>query len=409
MTGAALQEIFKMQREMDGLLAQPHVSKEQRKRADILMSKIASIRDMGMSTDEAHRALAVEYGREIVPEFTAGKSQRAHEDLFKDYLRGAADNDIETRATTLVAGSQSIIYSAGQNGGFLVPTKFYASAAEGLALTDPLLDPSIVTLIQEPDFSLRPITIPGWDLSGVAAVKVGETSTYTSSNVPSITSEMKNGYTYRVAFDASLEWSADAEVYGDPMAALGRACGIAMARGVGQDLVTGNGVSAPQGVLTGSADSGVVTANAGKLVLEDFTNVFFSVNKIYRDSPKAAWLVSDAVAKMISNAVDGNQRPLFPVEDGITRICGKVVYVCPSLPAYNASLGTQAPGSFCVFGDLSHYYVHASNIRMQRLLQTPGLIEYGKCRYIALQRVDAVLEDPTDGALPPIVSARLHV
>jgi HK97 family phage major capsid protein len=402
MTAAALKEIFQLQREMDGLLAQEHVSKEQRKRADMLMSKIASLRDMGMSTDEAHRALASEYGREIEQR---DENAAAHEDLFKRFLRG---EHIEERATTLVAGSQSILYTAGQNGGFLVPTKFYQSAAEGLALTDPLLDENIVTLISEPDFSLRPITIPGWDLSGVAAVKVGETSTYTSSNVPSITSEMKNGYTYRVAFDASLEWDVDAKAYGDPMAALGRACGVAMARGVGPDLVAGNGTSAPQGVLTGATDSGVTTANSGKVVLGDFTNVFYSVNKVYRDSPKAAWLVNDSVHKMISNCVDDNHRPLFPVVDGITRICGKPVYVCPSLPAYNASLGTQAPGSFCAFGDLSHYYVHATNIRMQRLLQTPGLIEYGKCRYIALQRVDAVLNDPTDGALPPVVSARLH-
>lgn len=405
MTPAALKEVFQIQREIDGLLAQPHISGEQRKRADLLMSKIANLRDMGMSTDEAHRALAVEFGKEIEQR---DENAAAHEDLFKRYLRGDADYEIERRATTLVAGTQSILYTTGQNGGFLVPTKFYEAAAEGLALTDPLLDASIVTLIQEPDFSLRPIVLPGWDLSGVVAHKIGETSTYTSEAIPSITSELKNGFTYRVAFDASLEFDEDAKAFGNPYAALGRATGIALARSTGQDLVTGNGTTAPQGILTGAADSGYTTANAGKVVLEDFTEVFYSLNKAYRNSPKAAWLVSDAVAKMISNAKDNNNRPLFPVEDGVVRVLGKPVYVAPSLPAYNASLGTQAPGSFAVFGDLSHYYVHASNILMRRQLQVPGLIEYGKCRYLAMQRVDAVLHDPTDGALPPIVSARLH-
>ena len=116
MTPAALREAFSLQRELDGLLAQPHISKEQRKRADIVMSRIASLRDVGMSTDEAHRALAAEYGREISP----SPEQRAHEDLFKAFLRGVPESEIEREARALVTGTQSIIYSAGQNGGFLV-------------------------------------------------------------------------------------------------------------------------------------------------------------------------------------------------------------------------------------------------------------------------------------------------
>lgn len=405
MTAEGLKEIFQLQREMDGLLAQEHVSKEQRKRCDVLMSKIASIRDMGMSTDQAHRALAAEFGKEIEQR---DENAQAHEDLFRRYLRGE-DIDSERRAAPFVAGTQTISYSAGQNGGFLVPQKFYEAAAEGMALTDPLLDENIVTVISEPDFQLRPITIPGWDLSHVAAVKVAETGTYTAVDALNVNGFLLNKYTYRAAFDASLEFDVDAKAYGDPYTALGRACGIAMARGIGQDLVNGNGTSAPQGVLTAATDSGVTTANSGKLVLGDFTNVFYSVNKVYRNSPKAAWVVSDGVMKMISNATDNNGRPLFPVEDGVVRILGKPVYVAPSLPAYNPSLGTQAPGSFAVFGDLSHYYVHASNILFRRLLQVPGLIENGKVRYLALQMVDAVLNDPTDGALPPIVTSRLHV
>lgn len=400
MTPQGLKEVFQLQREMDGLLAQPSISKENRKRADMLMSKIAGIRDMGMSTDEAHRALAVEYGREI----NATPEQRAHEDLFRRYLRG---EDMEQR-DTLIAGANSILYTPGNTGGFLVPQSFYEAAAEGMALTDPLLDENIVTLVQESDFSLRPTSFPGWDLSGVVAVKVGETSNYTSASTPTLSTHLTGSHTYRIAFDASIEWDEDEKAYGDPMAALGRACGIALARGTGRDLVIGDGTSAPQGIVTGAADSGVTTANAGKVVLGDFNDVFYSVNKVYRNSPKAAWLVSDSVAKMISNCVDDNHRPLFPVVDGITRICGKPVYTCPSLPAYNPSLGTQAPGSFAVFGDLSHFFVHASSILMRRQLQVPGLIENGKVRYIALQRVDAVVHDPTNGAEPAIVTARLH-
>ena len=280
-----------------------------------------------------------------------------------------------------------------------------------MAAINPLLDPSIVTVIQEPDFQLRPLSVPGFDLSGVAAVKVGETSTYTSSTVPNLNTELMNKWTYRLAFDASIEWDEDAKAYGDPYAALGRACGIGMARGIGLDLVEGNGSTAPAGILAGATDSGVMTASDTALTVDDFANVFFSVNKAYRESPKAAFLVNDAVMKLIRNAKDGSQRPLFPVENDIVKIFGKPVYVCPDLPILNPSVGPGPgdlyAGSFCVFGDLSHYYVHASSIMFRRQLQVPGLIEYGKCRYLALMMVDAVVNDPTDGALPPIVSAKL--
>ena len=219
---------------------------------------------------------------------------------------------------------------------------------------------------------------------------------------------MLNRYTYRVSLAASIEFEDDSKAYGSAENAMGRAFGIAFARGIGVDLVNGDGATAPQGVVTGAADSGVTTANAGKVVLGDFVNVFYSVNKAYRESPKTAWLVNDAVAKMISNCVDDNHRPLFPVVDGVTQILGKPVYVTPSLPAYNASLGTQAAGSFCVFGDLSHYVVHASTMYMRRRINTPGYIEYGKALYTGLMMADAIVHDPTDGALPPIVTARLH-
>ena len=83
------------------------------------------------------------------------------------------------------------------------------------------------------------------------------------------------------------------------------------------------------------------------------------------------------------------------------------MYVCPSLPDYNSSLGTQAPGTFCVFGALDYFYVHASAVLQRRFTQSPGLIEYGKVRFHSLILVDAVVNDPTDGASAPIVSARL--
>jgi HK97 family phage major capsid protein len=240
-------------------------------------------------------------------------------------------------------------------------------------------------------------------------VMVAQHRAQSAGTIPTLNQPLLNKFGYRVAFDMSTEFEEDAlTAYGaDPVAALSRAQGIAIARGVGADLVNGDGATAPEGIVTGAASSGITTANTGSVVHDDLSAVFYSVNRVYRNSPKCAWLVSDKVEQQIRNAKDSNNRPLFPTSDGVLQVFGKPLYVCPSLPLYNPSLGTQAAGSFCVFGDLSHYVVHASAVLQRRFTQSPGLIEYGKVRFHSLVLVDAVVNDPTDGASAPIVSARL--
>jgi HK97 family phage major capsid protein len=402
MTPAAMREAWTLQQQAMQLASQAVVSRSDAKKVDALLAKIANIKQIGFSSDEVRQNIADQIGKEI------GVDQRAHEELFRGFLRGKPDSELEQRATAFVSGQQTPIFSAGAQGGVLVPTAFQQNVTEGLAATDPLLDESVVGLVREDGFKLPPLTVPGFDLSSIAAVNVAETIQQNAQTIPVIDSKMLNRYTYRVSLAASIEFEDDSKAYGSAENAMARAFGIAFARGIGRDLVNGDGATAPQGIVTGAADSGVTTANAGKVVLGDFTNVFYSVNKAYREAPKAAWLVNDAVAKMISNAVDDQHRPLFPVVDGVTQILGKPVYVTPSLPPYNASLGTQTAGSFCVFGDLSHYIVHSSTMYMRRRINTPGYIEYGKSLFTGLLMADAVVHDPTDGSLPPIVSARLH-
>ncbi|PYX08163.1 MAG: phage major capsid protein [Acidobacteria bacterium] len=266
----------------------------------------------------------------------------------------------------------------------------------------------IVTVIQEDDYSLPPLNLPAWDLSDIAATNIGEVTQESQNAIPTASGTLLGKFVYKAVLDASLEYDEDSKGYGSATAALGKALGVALGRGIGKDLVNGDGSSAPEGIVVGATDSGVTTAALGAVSYADVTSVFYSVNSAYRNSSKCAWLVNDKVHKMLANCVDDDHRPLFPLEDGIMQVLGKPVYICPSLPAYNASLGTQHAGSFCVFGDLSHYVVHKSSILMRRFTNGVGLIEYGKCRYHGLMQVDAALLDPTAGANAPVVSARLH-
>src|ERR1043166_2251739 len=149
--------------------------------------------------------------------------KRTHEMLFKNFLMG---REVRVSPNTFVSGTQSPTYSEGPLGGFLVPQKFDADAVEGMALVDTLLDPNIVTVFSEPDFTLRPLSIPGWDLSQIAATKVGETSQESAGSVPAVSGKLLGKFTYRLALDCSLEFDEDAKAYGSAESALARATGV---------------------------------------------------------------------------------------------------------------------------------------------------------------------------------------
>ncbi len=275
-----------------------------------------------------------------------------------------------------------------------------------MAQFDPLLDKDVVTLIESNDFSLKPFVIPGWDLSTFAATKVSETSGPTASTPPLVAGTLLNSFKYAAALPISIELEEDA--FQPMMKIMNDAYVIAFARGIGVDLAIGNGTTAPQGVLTGAGASIYTTAAQNVLSLNDFESVYFKVNRIHRNSPKCAWLMNDAAYQMARKAVDTVGNPLLKVHKDKEMIMGKPVLVSPSLPAYNPSLGTQAAGTFCVFGDLSHMYVRVSKMLLHRSWQAQGYVERGKALYSGYMRADAKVFDPTTGGVPPIVCATLH-
>jgi HK97 family phage major capsid protein len=304
------------------------------------------------------------------------------------------------------AGQQSITYTAEAEGGALVPHEFHEEVIHGMAQYDPLLNPDIVTLIESDSFSLKPFTIPGWDMSTYAAVQVAEGVQQNGQAVPTVSGTILNGWKFKASLPVSIELEEDS--YTPTMKLMQDAYSVGFARGVGAAFVTGSGSGAPQGVLTGAANSGVVTASGTSLVLNDFENVYFKVNRWHRASPKCAWLMNDAAYQMARQAVDTVGNPLIKLHKDKEMIMSKPVYVSPSLPAYNPSLGTQANGSFCVFGDLAHYFARVSKMVVKRQWQLPGYVENGMALYTGIMRADGRVYDPTSGSSAPIVYANLH-
>jgi HK97 family phage major capsid protein len=313
---------------------------------------------------------------------------------FRHLFRG---QDHEIRAS-MEAGTQTLAYTQGTEGGYTVPQEFHDSVVAGMAQFDPLLNADIVTLIPSGDASLKPYNVPGWDLSTFAAVKEAEIVQQTAQTPPTVTGTLLNGYKYKASLSVSIELEEDS--FKDMQTLMAYAYGIGFARGIGVDLVLGNGTTAPQGVLTGAANSGYTTANSGKIVNTDVTSIFFSVNAFYRNSPKCAWLMNDTIYEQFRNATDNQGRPLLTFEVDKMICMGKPVYICPSL------LGASHNG--IVFGDLSHMFVRTSKLTIQPKRQLPGYVENGLCLYTGYMRSDAKVIDPTNGGTPPIIYAAVH-
>jgi HK97 family phage major capsid protein len=362
--------------EAERLTAQASVSKRDEQRLNFLLAKMAALRNGALAPSETRNK------------------------FFADLFTGI----IETRAG-FVEGTQTISYTAGQEGGYLVPQEFAKESIDAMSLVDPLLDESVVTLVRSGNGSLRPYPVPGVDLSTYEADQVGETSDAAEQTPPAIAQVALGSYTYRCRLGLSMELETD--MFQPAAAMMQKIFSVGWARAIGKKLVAGNGSTAPQGIVIGSTDSGVTSSVSDGATATDIENVFYSVDAFYRNSPKCAFLMNDAAAKIVRKLVDDQHRPLVNLQDGLEYLMGRRLLISPSLPGYNASLGTQAAGSLCVFGDLSHFVVRVNTPSISRNVNAPGFAENGRALYLGLMKADAKVIDPSAGAVPPIVSARL--
>jgi HK97 family phage major capsid protein len=250
---------------------------------------------------------------------------------------------------------------------------------------------------------LQPQQVSGYDLSTVSGQLVGETAQQTAQVIPTVAgATLRNNLTFRATFGASLEAEQDIPDFASKIV---RAASVALARTIGLHVLTGRGGSDITGIAT-TLTSSYTNATSGKITLTDLNNFYFGVNRWYRKSPKAGWLVSDGVYKFLRVATDSSGRPLLDVIDDQEVLLGKPVYLCPSLGATYLSLGLTGA---LIFGDLSHIVIRASRPTIQRTTQQAITdITRGECLFIARCRADATVFDPSNGSTPPLVLATIN-
>ena len=159
-----------------------------------------------------------------------------------------------------------------------------------------------------------------------------------------------------------------------------------MGRGQEADFLTGNGTSAPQGLITG-ATATVNLAAGNSITFSKLKALEHSLDIAYRQN--AAWLMHDSTFSAIEQLVDGNNRPLF-VQDlnnaSQYKLFGYPVHVSNSFAAYSGNEGDNA--AMILFGDFNRYIIRdiSSSLQVARLSEL--FAANGQVGFVMLQRCD---------------------
>jgi HK97 family phage major capsid protein len=369
-------------------------SANERKQADILVQRIASIKLVGLASSEVRELYSEALVDETTTHLPRTTEPKEYRGKFESYVAGKI-NDREFR--DFLAGTQSITATAGASGGFTVPFAYDDLVREAMAQVDPVLDPAVCDFSMTPTPTLQPSQVSGYDLSTVEASNVAEAAVQNPQTIPNVLgSVLNNSIIFRASFAASIEAETDIPLFAEKITRAGM---VALARRVGQDVMTGHGGTTINGVVRQLGSPVANNGTAGKLTLTDLNAFYFSVNRFYRKSKKAGWLFSDGAYKILRAAVDNSGRPLLDVENDDEKLLGAPVYNSPSMTTGISSLGTNS----VIFGDLSHLVIRASRPQIQRSTElSQADVTKGECLYVARIRADAAIFDPSNGVTPPI-------
>ena len=157
-------------------------------------------------------------------------------------------------------------------------------------------------------------------------------------------------------------------------------------RGINAGLTSGNGTSAPQGVVTGSS-LGKTAASATAVTVSEAMDLFYSVDASYRNAPNAGWMMNSNTAKAIRILGFGETNDFPAYVPGMSvgepdMLFGKPVYI-------NEDMADIATGvKSILFGDLSQYYIHeAGGVQILRLSER--FADSLATGFIGYRRIDA--------------------
>jgi len=361
-----IEELALLTNEASELSLKPTLTKQEEKRFAYLQMAVGLVKQ-GVSLRDIQTAEinAVEKRNGLpVTRLRNGNTEARAKQLFIKKLFGVKSSH-EIRANEAEGSLLSQIGTYTGLGNY-VPTEMFSRVYATMAQHDFLYDDESCTVIQ--NGNAQPITIPTFSDVANVATQVNEAAdgTGTQVNLGQPNHVKLGAYSYRTPLHlVTMESFQDvsARQFATFYDMFAQFAGDRMARGIGKDLILGNGSATTLGIIpsllaagvsgtvatgsaanTGGAESGVNTIGSA-----DIAALYFSVNAAYRASPKAAFAMSDATLAYLSRIVTKQGLPLVSFIAGTPTIMGKPVRISPSIPA----LGSDA---ICVlFGDFSYW------------------------------------------------------
>jgi HK97 family phage major capsid protein len=297
-----------------------------------------------------------------------------------------------------LSGTQSITYTQGVQGGYLVPLQYDDTLREAMSQTDPVLDATVTDFTMTSGPFLQPPQISGYDDSSIIASLIGESVQQNPQAIATVLgATLRADRIFKASFAASWEAETDVPSFAEKVI---RSSAIALARRVGQSVLSGRGGVDISGIVQALGSPSLSNSTTGKLTLADINGFYFGVNRWHRAQPKCGWLVNDGAYKYLRAATDNSGRPLLSVERDGETLLGKRVYICPSLATAYSSIGLEGA---IIFGNLASIVVRASRMQVQRSIQQGQAdITKGEALYIGRWRVDATYFDASSGLIPPV-------
>jgi HK97 family phage major capsid protein len=175
-----------------------------------------------------------------------------------------------------------------------------------------------------------------------------------------------------------------------------------------EDMITGSGINAPQGLITGLAAGKVdgnvnlpnffrvTTATAGAVTPQDFLNLISGVGDLYKMGPRSRYgLNSGTLLSAIMAFVGSDGHPIFrnKLTDGPpTTIHGREFRLASYMQSLTGITSQTAGTRFATYGDHSCYKVRlVRDIAMRRFDQSAEAANIDGVAYKAFQRMGGKL------------------
>ena len=408
-TDRTYEELYNTITEAERLSSIDNPTQQQRSKINVLLAKVSLLKQ-GIDPTQLKRAeeerLLKSAGLMRRPDMPTSAVDIETEREWRHWIRGGEvrltmrPEDAEVRAVQLEAGTQSIVDTQGAAGGYFVPPNFYSDLYKVMRQANQIFDARFSTIVETPKASAMPF--PAIDDTANISVLVSET-TQSAQSVPVADTLQLKSYTFRSQIIPLTVELLEDERW--PVSEVLTHCfGMRHALGVGNYLITGNGVNQPAGLVASavaagcpqtimvgsSANDGSANTGSNSVGTGDLVNCYKQLGLPYR--PFSAWYMNDTTAQFIAGILDKYGRPILPIEQGVDgqTLLSRPICICPSI-------SNIAPASTPIILASTKHFIQrrVTTPFLRRFMQLPGYVENGIVGFESWLRCDASFYSPS--------------